>query len=215
VPLPQYGHSVASLRAGISRGYLGVAASLVAALALAAPARAQTPQGTADVPAFDAKAAAHIKTVYLMDLDTLHSKILALANAIPAEKYSWRPAAGVRSVSEVLMHIAGEWYYWTPASVAGKAPPEFPAARAELMAKLTGLEKITTKAEVIDQLNKSYAHCKAQVSGADPAKLVGKYDPWKIPLDAAALAMAGDLHEHLGQLIAYSRSVGVKPPWSK
>ena len=192
-----------------------MAASLIAVLALAAPVGAQTPQGTADAPAFDAKAAAHIKTVYLMDLDTLHSKILALANAIPAEKYSWRPAAGVRSVSEVLMHVAGEWYYWTPASVGGKAPADYPAARAELMAKLTGLEKITTKAEVIDQLNKSYAHCKAQVSGADPAKLTAKYDPWKIPLDAAALAMAGDLHEHLGQLIAYSRSVGVKPPWSK
>jgi hypothetical protein len=34
-------------------------------------------------------------------------------------------------------------------------------------------------------------------------------------LDGASLAMAGDLHEHLGQLIAYARAVGVKPPWSK
>jgi hypothetical protein len=192
-----------------------VAASLVAALAFAAPVRAQTPQGTADAPAFDTKAATHIKTVYLMDLDTLHSKILALANAIPAEKYSWRPAPGVRSVSEVLMHVAGEWYYWTPSSVGGKGPADFPTTRADLNAKLDGLEKITTKAQVIDHLHKSFAHCKAQVSAADPAKLTTKIEMWKIPFDAAAMAMAGDLHEHLGQLIAYSRSVGVKPPWSK
>jgi hypothetical protein len=36
-----------------------------------------------------------------------------------------------------------------------------------------------------------------------------------VPLDDAAFIMAGDLHEHLGQLIAYSRMLGVKPPWSK
>jgi hypothetical protein len=27
--------------------------------------------------------------------------------------------------------------------------------------------------------------------------------------------MTDDLHEHLGQLIAYARSIGVKPPWNK
>jgi uncharacterized damage-inducible protein DinB len=191
-----------------------VIAPAFAALAFAGALQAQTQQG-ADAVAFDAKAAAHIKKEYLTDLDTLHSKLLALANAIPADKYSWRPAAGVRSVSEVFMHVAGEWYHWTPASVGGKAPADFPAARADLMTKLNGLEKVTTKTEVIDQLNKSWAHCRAQLAGADAAKLTGKYDPWKTTIDAAAFAMSGDLHEHLGQLIAYSRSVGVKPPWSK
>src|SRR5436305_9064865 len=33
-------------------------------------------------------------------------KFLRLANAIPAEKYTWRPAEGVRSVAEVFMHVA-------------------------------------------------------------------------------------------------------------
>ena len=214
MPHPTHHHSIASHRAGAARGFAGVAASLIAALVIAGPAHAQAPQGSADV-AFDAKAATHIKKEYLADLDTLHSKILALANAIPADKYSWRPAAGVRSVSEVLMHVAGEWYHWAPASIGGKAPADFPAARADLMAKLNGLEKIITKAEVIDQLAKSWAHCKAQFTSADPAKLTGKYAPWNTTLDAAGFAMSGDLHEHLGQLIAYSRSVGVKPPWSK
>ena len=196
------------------RRFARIATPLALVLSAALPLGAQQQQ-SADPAPFDTKAAAHIKKEYLADLDTLHSKIVALANAIPAEKYSWRPSAGVRSVSEVLMHVAGEWYHWAPSSVGGKAPADFPAVRKDLMAKLEGLEKITTKAEVIDQLNKSWTHCKTQISGADASKLTAKYDPWKTTIDGAAFGMAGDLHEHLGQLIAYSRSVGVKPPWSK
>jgi len=47
------------------------------------------------------------------------------------------------------------------------------------------------------------------------AALTGKYKPWGASLPRSAFGMSGDLHEHLGQLISYSRSVGVKPPWSK
>lgn len=196
------------------------ALKLLAFAAIAAGAAApgalpgQQPQGSADA-AFDAKSAAHVRTTYLADLDSLHAKFMALANAIPAEKYSWRPGTGVRSISEVFMHIAGEWYHWAPSSIGRKAPADFPTERAQLMAKLDGLEKTTTKNEVIAELNKSWTHCRAQFVAADPATLTGKYKPWGMTVDAAAFAMAGDLHEHLGQLIAYSRSVGVKPPWSK
>ena len=83
------------------RRWLGF--SLVAMAALVA--------GTRDVVAqevIDAKAAAYLRDRYLADMDTVHVKIMALANAIPADKYAWRPAQGVRSVSEVLMHVASE-----------------------------------------------------------------------------------------------------------
>jgi uncharacterized damage-inducible protein DinB len=205
------------VRRSIGRRLAGAATPLLAAIVLTVPAvaRAQAQQGAADPPPFDVKAAAHIRKEYLTDMDTLHSKIVALANAIPADKYSWRPSAGVRSVSEVLMHVVGEWYHWAPSSIGSKAPADFGATRQEIMAKLEGLEKTTTKADVIAQLDKSWAHCKAQFTAADPAKLTGKYAPWNTTVDAAALGMAGDLHEHLGQLIAYARSVGVKPPWTK
>jgi uncharacterized damage-inducible protein DinB len=188
----------------------------IAVAALPVNARAQQPQGkTNAVVTLDAKSAAHLKTEYLADLDTLHSKLMALANAIPAEKYSWRPAQGVRSISEVFMHVAGEWYHWAPSSVGAKDPAGFPSMRDSLMTKLQGLEKITSKADVIAELTKSWTHCKTQIAAVDAAQLTGNYKPWGLTLDAAAFAMAGDLHEHLGQMIAYSRSVGVKPPWSK
>ena len=150
------------------------ALKLLAFAAIAAGAAApgalpgQQPQGSADA-AFDAKSAAHVRTTYLADLDSLHAKFMALANAIPAEKYSWRPGTGVRSISEVFMHVAGEWYHWAPSSIGRKAPADFPTERAQLMAKLDGLEKTTTKNEVIAELNKSWTHCRAQFVAADPA----------------------------------------------
>ena len=161
---------------------------------------------------FDAKTAGYIRNSYLADLDTLHARFMALANAIPADKYSWRPTPEVRTISEAFMHVAGEWYYFTPVSLAGKPPADFGSPRE----KLPALEKtVTTKDAVIAELNKSWAHCRKEVLAADPSKLTGKYKPFGVTIDQAAMAMTDDLHEHLGQLIVYSRSVGVKPPWSK
>jgi hypothetical protein len=160
---------------------------------------------------FSAKSAAHLRDEYMADLDTVHAKIMALASAIPEEKYSWRPAPGVRSISEALMHVANEWYYWVPMSVAGKAPADFGPPK-DAPARL---EKITRKREVIAELNKSWTHGRAQLIAADASHLTAAYKPWGVPLDKAAFGMAGDLHEHLGQLIAYARSVDVKPPWTK
>jgi hypothetical protein len=177
--------------------------SILAAFVAPAPACAQ------DV--LDAKSAGYVRDRYLADLDTLHAKITALAEAIPAEKYSWRPGEGVRSISEALMHIVGEWYYFTPVSVGGKAPDNFGTPREAL----PRLEKITAKNEVLAEMSKSWAHSRAQVAGADVSKLTGRYKPWDATLAEAAFVMSGDLHEHLGQLIAYARMNGVTPPWSK
>ena len=159
----------------------------------------------------DVKSATEVRNRYLADLDTVHAKVMALANAIPEEKYSWRPGTGVRSISEALMHIATEWYIYTPMSVAMKAPDGF-GTPGEMGTKL---EKVTKKSEVINELNKSWTHCRAQLTATDASKLTGKYKPWDATLPEAAFGMGGDLHEHLGQMIAYARSVGVKPPWTK
>jgi len=161
----------------------------------------------------DAKGALEVKTKYLADLDTVHVKVLALANAIPADKYSWRPGEGVRSVSETFMHIATEYYLYVPMLIGAKPFAEMGAPR-ELGPKLNA---ITSKAEVIDYLNKSWAYGKAQVEGVDAAKLAGKMKMFgrEVTFPEMALGMAGDLHEHLGQLIAYARMNKVVPPWSK
>lgn len=185
------------------QGLMAFAASAALA-AIPATVRAQ------DV--FDAKAAAHVRDKYVSDLDTLHARFMALAEAIPADKYSWRPTKEVRSVSEVFMHIASEWYYYEPKSVGANPPTDFGVPK-DAMAKLE--KTVTAKADVIAELNKAWTYGRAQVTGADPATLTGPIKPFGMTIDEVAIAFPGDLHEHLGQLIAYARSVGVKPPWSK
>jgi uncharacterized damage-inducible protein DinB len=160
---------------------------------------------------FDVSGASHMRAAYMADLDTVHAKITALANAIPEDKYTWRPTAGVRSISEVIMHVATEYYFWGPQSIGAAPAPEV----ANPKQSIPMLEKIASKKDVIDHLDKSWSYMKSKVNAADPTKLTGNYAPWNTTLDRASYEMSGDLHEHLGQLIAYARSVGVKPPWSK
>lgn len=191
----------------VPRHHSSLFAVAIAATAVIAPLSAARAQ---DV--FDAKSAGHVRDAYLADMDTLHAKIVALANAIPADKYSWRPTKDVRSISEALMHVAGEWYYFMPKAFAGNAPPGFAPPKQ----KLDSLEKtLTTKAQVLAELDKSWTHGRKEIVSADVSKLTGKYKPFNVAIDEAALIMADDLHEHLGQLIVYARSVGVKPPWTK
>jgi uncharacterized damage-inducible protein DinB len=196
-------------------------ALLATPLSRAAIANAQAPAPSA-APVLDARSAAHVRDAYLKDLDTLHAKILGLANAIPADKYSWRPAKGVRSISEALMHVASEWYVYTPLSIGSTAPDDFvpktttaAAHRDAMNKKLADMEKTTDKAAVLAELDRSWKYCRGQLLAAKPAELTAAYKPWGMPLDNAAFVMVDDLHEHLGQLIAYARSVGVTPPWSK
>ena len=55
-------------------------------------------------------------------LDDVQKKILSLEDAIPQDKFKWRPAPGVRSVSEAFLHIAYGNYGFTKAAT-GKEPP--------------------------------------------------------------------------------------------
>ena len=116
---------------------------------------------------------------------------------------------GVRSVSEVLVLAASEGYAFVPTSFGGKAG----ATREEL----TALRSSTDKAKIIEALNKGFAHAKAELTSLDPAQMTGKRQVMGQSASAvdAALAIGGDLHEHLGQMIAYARMNKIVPPWSK
>ena len=179
-------------------------AALTIVMALAAgPARAQ------DVISKDA--AAELKTSILGDLDTLRGKFVQLAEAFPQDKYTWRPMEGVRSVAEVLMLAAFEGYSFIPNSFGGK--PANLGSREE-MAKI---RETTDKAQVIEHLNKGFAHAKKELESLDASAMTGKRKVMGRDLSASqtALAIDGDLHEHLGQMIAYARMNKIVPPWSK
>ena len=145
------------------------------------------------------------RSEFLSDLDEVQDKITKLAAAVPAEKYAWRPAEGVRSISEVYMHIAGGNYLL--ASFTGMKPPGYDTR---------SLEKITDKDRVLVELRKSFDHLRTAALNATDTdldksiKMFGNDTTER----AAFLAALNHLHEHLGQSIAYARMNGVVPPWS-
>jgi hypothetical protein len=154
---------------------------------------------------------ASLKASFVADLDALHTKFLGLAQAFPQDKYAWRPMDGVRSVSEVLMLAAMEGYSFIPTSFGAKAAD---LGSREEAAKLRTL---SDKAQIIEHLNKGFAHAKKELEALDPATLTAKRKVMGQDRSAAdvVLFIGGDLHEHLGQMIAYARMNHIVPPWSK
>lgn len=134
--------------------------------------------------------------------------LLALAEAIPADKYTWRPAPRVRSVSEVLMHTALANFYLL--SVTGpKMPPDITSDAIE--------KTVTSKAEVIHFLERSLdavRTARAQLKPGDLQRMV-KIENKMVPVDGMYLRIIVHDNEHMGQLIAYARVNGIVPPWSK
>jgi len=155
------------------------------------------------------ESAAAVKASFMADIEAMGVKFIGLAQAFPQDKYTWRPMEGVRSVSEVLMLIASEGYGFAPTSLGGK-----PALSREDSGKLSG---ISDKPQVIDHLNKGFAYAKQSLESIDPATLVGKRRAMgqDRTTPEIVLFVAGDMHEHLGQLIAYARMNRIVPPWSK
>ena len=116
---------------------------------------------------------------------------------------------GVRSVSEVLTLIASEGYGFAPTALGGQA--------AMSRDESSELNSITDKAQVIDHLTKGFAHAKSEIEAMDPATLTGKRAVFRQErsIPEIILFVAGDMHEHLGQLIAYARMNQIVPPWSR
>lgn len=144
---------------------------------------------------------------WLGELDHASRQLLQLAEAIPAEKYSWRPGPGVRSVSEVFMYLAiANHFLLSQAGVApafdlkslGKEPEKSRTAKDEVIAFLKSS---------IEPIRANYA----RVDKEEKVKLFGK----EVTAQDVFLRILAHNHEHMGQMIAYARMNGIVPPWSR
>jgi uncharacterized damage-inducible protein DinB len=176
--------------------------SLVFALALAGGIG----RAAAQTPSADTRTSYGFRERAVVELKGVQKEIVALAQAMPQEKYTWRPADGVRSVSEVYLHLAaGNFGLTARAGVPPKTGFTF-----------QGFEKSTAdKAQIVRQLNDSFEYAENGISNLSDADLLK-------PVKSQNYTNAGDLvlhivahaHEHLGQSIAYARMNGVVPPWT-
>jgi uncharacterized damage-inducible protein DinB len=144
---------------------------------------------------------------FLNSFSGAERKYLALAEAMPWEKYSWRPAQGVRSVCEVFLHIAGANYGLV--GPLGAAPPA--------SVDLRNIEKCPAdKNQVLATMRASFAFARSAVTATTDAQADNAISIFGMNMTKRGLLLfiAEHAGEHLGQSIAYARTNGVVPPWS-
>ena len=142
-----------------------------------------------------------VQAALSQEAGTLSDKFTGLARVMSG-KYDWKPGQGVRSVGDVFNLIVAE---------NGYLARTLTGATGERPAPITDSEKLQ------EALKTSYANLQQTIAGlpdADlnaPVKLFGR----DMTKEGAIRYLFADQHEHLGQSIAYARSNGVIPPWSK
>jgi uncharacterized damage-inducible protein DinB len=145
---------------------------------------------------------------FIQEMAYYEQRFTRLAEAVPAEKYSWRPAEGVRSIGEVYAHIVAANYGL--ARALGTQPPAGFDPKAVTAAA-------NDKPKIVQALKDSFAHFRQAIvalSDADadkPQKMFGQQTTQR----GSFLMITGHTGEHLGQSIAYARANGIVPPWTE
>ncbi len=154
----------------------------------------------------ESAAPAGFRGEFLLQLKEAQEKVESLADAFPQEKYVWRPMEGVRSVSEVFMHIAGASFFFP--KFIGVNPPEGFSGAME--------KTVTDKAKIHEVLRQSFDHLRKAVmemKDADLDKRVVMFGQ-ETTYRGVLFTTASHMHEHLGQAIAYARMNTIVPPWT-
>jgi len=145
---------------------------------------------------------------FLEEIAYYEQRYTRLAEAMPAEKYSWRPAEGVRSIGEAYAHIAGA-NYGVARTFGTEAPAGFDFKALSAAA--------TDKTKTVQELKESFAHFRRSIlalNDADPdkpQKMFGR----QTTLRGSFILITGHYGEHLGQSIAYARMNRIVPPWTE
>ena len=173
--------------------------ALAAALLTAGPARAHDaapPAGSTGV-----------KGEILASIRDAREKLVDLADAIPEYRYKWTPQKGVRTVAEVFLHVSAA-NYGIPTFLGVAAPAGFNFSTFE--------QSLTKKSDIVKSLRDSFKHMEGALQAASeedlnkPVEFFGLKTTWR----GAYILLLSHAHEHLGQSIAYARSVKVTPPWT-
>jgi len=194
----------------ISRVATGIAAA--ALLVATAPAAAQHGGHGAHGPAMPTSG---FRAELIRDIEQLETKYLGLADAMIG-KYEWRPGEGVRSVSEVFMHVVAS-NFMIPIALGHQPPRAYRGAdQRETMSELNALEQVTDPERVKAELRHAFMHAKHAVAGVQDSELDDTIRLFggEVTKRAALHRLVAHMHEHLGQAIAYARINGVVPPWN-
>ena len=160
---------------------------------------------------------------YLWELEVAERQITGMAEAIPAEKYDWRPDQKARSVSEVLVHVAvGNFLLLdavgvaAPADLYGQVPADGQGRVLGLIRRNDELEKsVREKVAVTEVLKRSLQAVRNSMTQAVDVDLDQRrvFFGQQTTVRRVYLRLLTHSHEHMGQMIAYMRINGMSPPW--
>lgn len=178
-------------------------ASALTACAAALPAMAQqkpaaAPAESANPQLDDLKAAFQQSRAYTLEV----------AQAMPEEKYNFRPVPEVRSFGQQMVHIGESLRAIYETFMEMKEKPTFTFSEA-------GKEVFASKAEVVGKLEQCYQYVQDAIAKLDdaalakPAKFFGGRT---IPARRLLRILLDHSTHHRGQAVTYLRMQGIKPP---
>jgi len=187
--------------------YLSVTAVFTLALSMAVCAQ-DKPAKTATATSASAAPASGARGEFLEEVAYYEQRYTRLAEAVPAEKYSWRPGEGVRSIGEVFAHIVTA-NYGIPRAFGTQPPPGFDPKSVQAAA--------ADKAKIAQLLKDSFAHFRQAILAINDADMdkAQKMFSRQTTVRGAFIMITGHFGEHLGQSIAYARVNGITPPWTE
>jgi uncharacterized damage-inducible protein DinB len=184
--------------------------ALIAATVLAA---GLSPSAAAETKKKAAKS--DFQSDLVANLTRAGGQLASLAEATPADKFGWRPTEDVRRMSEIYVHVAVANILLP--TLLGAAPPKGIAIPEKPFDLGPAWEaEVTSKEAVIARLKESFEYAAAAVRALPAKGLDAEVDVFGFPASKRAylLILMSHAHEHLGQAIAYARTVGVVPPWT-
>jgi hypothetical protein len=172
---------------------------------------------TASVASFAPARAQEASTLQFGNLERTvtiaHDKFTALADAMPEGTFPWRPMEGVRSVSDVYIHVSADNFF-VPTLMGLEAPRETGITN-DVLTFRAHQEREMSKAEIVDAVDASFRFLLSAMESTrgelNRTVTLGGSDTTVGDLWIRAIT---HIHEHLGQSIAYARTNGVVPPWS-
>ena len=155
-----------------------------------------------------AQSPADYKQEFMAQFETSMEKFIALAEAMPDDKFTWSPGPGVMQVGHVYMHVAN-YNYGYPSNNMGAAKPAG--------VDLAKIESVREKQAVLKALRESRAYVISAVAKMDAKQLASETTLYgrKVPQWSVLLQLVAHMNEHLGQSIAYARMNNIVPPWSR
>jgi hypothetical protein len=130
--------------------------------------------------------------------------LTAAAEAMPAEKYNYRPTPAQMSFAMIQVHLANEGNDMLCGKVAGAAVPQ-----------RTPMDTTMSKDQLVARLKETFQFCESAFAKLDDSKLgepIQLFGPNPFSRAAAILITVGDWADHYSQESNYLRLNGVLPP---